>query len=676
MDLELRLKLNNQATPGLRRAQQDAEKSAERGAAAQRRASQARERLGIRSENQIQREINRTQAAYRRLAQSGTMSWREQARAAEAMRQRVTALTNEMGRLTARQRAAAAFKGVAAVGAGVAAAGYVVNGPVRKAMDTELRLAYMANTAFGARDKEGRKAGMKELQAAVDNAVRQGGGTRDEAATALDALIASGAVKNDEAISMLPQIIKAATASGASAEEMANIAIRSMQGFGISAQELPRIFNMAIAAGQAGGFELRDMSRWLPQQMAAAKASGMSGREDFAALAALNQAAAITAGTKDEAGNNVANLLGKINSRDTALDVKRFGIDLSKELQDARAKGVNSIDAFGGVVTKVMEKNSSYKKLQAKLTETSDDDEKKKIYESMARIAQGSAMGQVVQDRQALMALMAMINNQGYMQEVRRKVLENDVESGGAVETNLDLIKETQAYLAQQRETAGDIAQQAAAEKLFPAIGAFNTAITDLQTRFPTLAGSLELAAKAAIGFAAAAGIASMIGGGGGGGGVRKVVAGAAAGMGAAARRAVGPKIGAKAVKLVKAATPAGIASLAGGFALDTAFGEESTVARYGGSALSFGGTGAMIGSMIAPGIGTAIGAALGGVGGLIYEGISDLMRDDTAEPQEVGINAQIQLGLPPGFVVTQQIMRAEGGNVQLNTGNIQTGAP
>ena len=42
------------------------------------RMAQARETLGIRSEHRIQQEILRTQAAYQRLANSGTMSWREQ----------------------------------------------------------------------------------------------------------------------------------------------------------------------------------------------------------------------------------------------------------------------------------------------------------------------------------------------------------------------------------------------------------------------------------------------------------------------------------------------------------------------------------------------------------------------------------------------------------------------
>ncbi|OLZ74934.1 hypothetical protein BS642_20155, partial [Chromobacterium violaceum] len=45
------------------------------------RAAAARELLGVRAENAIQREIRQTEAAYKRLAATGTLSAREQARA-------------------------------------------------------------------------------------------------------------------------------------------------------------------------------------------------------------------------------------------------------------------------------------------------------------------------------------------------------------------------------------------------------------------------------------------------------------------------------------------------------------------------------------------------------------------------------------------------------------------
>ncbi|CNG34986.1 Uncharacterised protein [Yersinia enterocolitica] len=53
------------------------------------RASSARSTLGIRSERDIQREIQLTQAAYNRLTRTGTLSANEQSRAFAAMSDRI-----------------------------------------------------------------------------------------------------------------------------------------------------------------------------------------------------------------------------------------------------------------------------------------------------------------------------------------------------------------------------------------------------------------------------------------------------------------------------------------------------------------------------------------------------------------------------------------------------------
>ncbi len=98
---------------------------------------------------------------------------------------------------------------------------------------------------------------------------------------------------------------------------MAKIAISSMQQFGIKEEDIGRALDMAVAAGQAGSFELAYMASWLPQQMAAAKQAGLSSIEGFERLLIANQQARVTAGTSDEAGNNLVNLLGKITAKET-----------------------------------------------------------------------------------------------------------------------------------------------------------------------------------------------------------------------------------------------------------------------------------------------------------------------------------------------------------------------
>lgn len=471
------------------------------------RLSQAREMLGIRSEHAIQREIQRTEGAYRRLAASGTLSWREQSRAADVMRKQITALTNEMGKLTKAQRAAGFGRNIVAAGVGATAAGYVLKPAVEKAMSYDLRLAHMANTAFSDRNTAGRKSGARDLDRAIVDSIRNGGGTRDQAAGTLEALIASGAMNVGDASGLLPTLMKSATASGADPNELANIAIRGMQTFKIKPQELPNIIDMAVAAGQAGGFDLKDMAKWLPQQMAAASASGLSGTGGFAKLAALNQAAVITAGSKDEAGNNLVNLLTKINAPDTAQDAKKLGINLPKYLTEQRANGVDSIDAFVGLVDQTVSKQAAWKQLQAKLKSAKDDTEKRDTLESMASIVQGSGVGKLVQDRQALMALVAIMNNREYLNDVEAKTRN----SAGASDRNFEVISDTPSFKTSQVGNEKEISLQQVMDGLTPSIGTLADKTVELAREYPALTTATVAATAALAALAAAGGGAALV---------------------------------------------------------------------------------------------------------------------------------------------------------------------
>lgn len=522
------------------------EQTATRQRTAYERMSHAREVLGVRSEQSIQREIDQTTAAYQRVQREGNLSADEQARHYAALQQRVQTLTNEMGRLTAEQqrsadisaragqaeqrrmqrqaefmaqqeRFQARMRTAVTVGAAVTAGAYTLKAPLQQAMSFDERLAGMANTAYAERDVVGRKIGMGQLEAAINRSVgKGGGGTRERAADALDMLIASGIVSPKDAMAMLPSIMRASAASGAEATELAGIGLRAQQTFKIAPADMPRILNMALAAGQAGGFELKDMARWLPQQMAAASLTGLSGRAGFARLVALNQVAATTAGTTDEAGNNVINLLAKINSADTARDAKKqLNVDLPAYLAQQRAKGVDAIDAFGALVEQSAMKRQDYREARAKLAGPQTDQAKRATLESMANIAQGAGIGTLIQDRQAMMALVAVLNQRQYLADVTAKVRANDRASGGAVDVNYALISGTAAFRVRQAEQAKDAAQKSAMDGLTPAVGKVAGVFADLAQKYPALSGAVYTATGAIAAMAAAAGGAALVLGGG-----------------------------------------------------------------------------------------------------------------------------------------------------------------
>ena len=572
--------------------------------------------------------------------------------------------------LLAQQRIEAVGRGIVtagkvtmALGAGTLAAGAVLKGPAQQSMSYDRRLAGMVNTAYADKGVVERLAGMKALEASINAARQAGGGTREAAAEALDAIIASGAVPINEAMRMLPGIMKGATASGASPLELATIAIRAKQSYNIDPEKLPEMLSAAMAAGQAGGFELKDMAKWLPQQMAMAKNIGIADREGFAKLAAWNQASVITAGTKDEAGNNLKDLLMEVNTGHftgfLAKELLNGGKTLSKGERDPKMKqvndifldyqsrGVDKVTATIDLMEKIFAKNEKYTKLKAKLdaTDPANKDERRAIMESMAAQMQGTAVGKVFHNQQSLMAFLALMNNRAYTEEVLQKVrAEYDKPGAGsdrkfeamgqsAIDTAYSVVSSTADFKTEQANEANKQAEKAAMDNLTPTIGKVADLFSGLVNGNEGLVGSTILATKALAAFAFTAVAAAVMTGSGGvlgklGGKIagRLGLAGAAlettAGAGGAA---VG--FGAKALRLAKGA---GALALLGGLAEagmviagdSQEKGRDLTrvgVTTAGG--IAAGAAAGAIGGSVIPGIGTLAGLLVGGLIGHLSSG-------------------------------------------------------
>lgn len=525
LDLSLTLRAKNLLSQVVQSAFRTVEQESRTGARAVEDASRrmgnaarARELLEVRSQAAIRREIQQTEAAYNRLARAGFASSAEQGRALEAMRSKVVALRREMDGVGRAQRAmqlgGSVVNAWATAGGAVLGAGYVAAQPIKRVMDYDTRLRYMANTAYGDQNRAGRRAGKQELDVAIRKAVREGGGTKEGAAETLDALLASGAMSQKSATTLLPTLQKYSTASGTGAQDLAAIAIRAKQTFGLSDDQIPLALDKAIKAGKAGGFELKDMAKWLPQQMATAKQAGMSGMTGLDTLLAANQASAITAGTKDEAGNNLVNLLAKINSQDTANDAKKLKINLTGTLAKARERGINGLDAFVGIVDKVVGKNADYQKLQKKL-EAAKGDERKAMLESIGNLLQGSAVGKLVQDRQALMALVGYMNNRGYVKDIRGQ-LQN---AKGTGEEDYAFIAEGAGAKVQKALNEKDFAEVDSFAKASEAVGDIASKLADYAQAYPGLTQAIVTTTTAMNVLAAAsvaAGAGNLLTGGAG----------------------------------------------------------------------------------------------------------------------------------------------------------------
>lgn len=473
-------------------------------------AARNREMLGVRSERSIQNEINRTRAAYDQLKRSGIASGRELDRAAVATKRRIAELNAEMGKVSMGQRLGNIGRGIAGLAAGATAAGMVLAQPMKKQMDYDRSLAMTSNTAFAERDVAGRIAGKAELNNAVKSAVEIGGGTKEDALGALDTMLASGAVKADTAMKLLPTLQKGATATGASTDDLAKIAISAMQQFDIGEDKIGEVLDKAVAAGQAGNFELADMARWLPQQMAAGKSAGLKGMSGFEALLVANQQARVTAGTSDEAGNNLVNLLAKLTSKETSdrfrkLDIKGkdgkdHGVDFIASMEAQKKKGKNSIEAFMSIMDQVIGQDDKYQALQKKLKSAKKEDQAQVLNE-MTNLVEGTAIGQIISDRQALMALLGIRNNVSLGKEVKESLDKSE----GAVDTSHAVIKDTNSYKVEDAKNNVDFAQMEGMKGFNDALGDVSVKIAEYAKAYPDLTGKVVTAGMMIASLSAAA---------------------------------------------------------------------------------------------------------------------------------------------------------------------------
>lgn len=598
-----------------------------------RRTAQAREMLAIRSENIIRAEINRTREAYDQLARSGAFNARELARAQDAMLRKVKELNTELRTGASLQ---SKMQSAVTVGAAAGAGAYVVGREVNKAMSFDERLALMTNTAFSERGVSGRRAGMAELEAVINRSVRSGvgGGTREQAAEALDAMIARNVLGRERSMQFLPTVMRTAAGSGAQPTDIANLSsVLVGQRIVGNNDQLKTALNMITAAGQAGGFEIKDMSKWLSQQLPLAQKSGLMGLDGLQKVLTMNQAAILTAGTTDEAGNNVRNLLAKLNSADTAKDFEKQGRgDLSTFLMQQRTQGVDAVDAWMGVIDQEAAKNPQMKKMLAQLKSTTDKGQQKQLLESLAAISEGTVIGKYFQDQQAMGALYGM-RNKPIVDQVNTAIGENRTVNG-VNDVNYALMETTASSQLRAAQQAKEAATKEAMDGLTPAIGKVASQFENLAIKNPLLTGATIVATGAITAMASAAGLAAF---------------------------ALRTKAGTPAVPGLPTAFKRpgyGMAGMAAGMGLSyVASQDDSAFGRYGGSAINGAMLGASVGSVI-PGLGTAAGVAIGGGAGLLYEYLNQPNKQ-AQEPAKVETTVRVELA--DGLKATHQTSDKKG---------------
>ncbi|MDI6838497.1 MAG: phage tail tape measure protein [Rhizobiaceae bacterium] len=249
----------------------------------------------------------------------------EQEAAAEARRQRITMLASRVG-------TAVALGGV------VAAKAYTNFADLERRVN---RIVINADKGASAIEPT-----IKTLQG-IAEATRT---SFDDVVGGLEALVASGR-SLDESLSFLPAVAVTAQASGAAMNDVALSADALAGNLKINAEEMQRAFDILVAGGKAGKFELKDMAQYLPSLLPAFSAMGYKGTEGLQKIVAMLQVMRNQAGSSSEAATYLGNVLNKVYSEETAKKFKDMGVDLPRALEKAKKEGKDVLDVFLDMTT-------------------------------------------------------------------------------------------------------------------------------------------------------------------------------------------------------------------------------------------------------------------------------------------------------------------------------------
>jgi TP901 family phage tail tape measure protein len=207
----------------------------------------------------------------------------------------------------------------------------------------------------------------------------------------IDVLAAKG-MDPRQAIQMIGPIGRLGTAFKVELADGSAAAFANLNNLKVPLADTAKALDMMAAGANVGSFEVADMARNFPALTARLQALGDTGTPAVADLTAALEIAMNTAGSADEAANNIGNLLSKINSPTViAAFQKQFGVDLPAAMKKFQSQGMTTMEAFAAVTQKA----------------TGGDTKK---------------LGWVVQDMQAQMGLLALIQNMDKYRQMRSQI--------------------------------------------------------------------------------------------------------------------------------------------------------------------------------------------------------------------------------------------------------------
>lgn len=473
------------------------------------------DRLGASHAN-LERRAVQSQAAFMRAVNNSTQATRRQLGYLERM----------AGVYDKLERGAKTF---GAVAGGVAAGGAVAAMQLQKPMSYDLALRYAANTAYSERDKAGRLAGMKELDALINQTVRSAGGTREGALGGYNKLIGSGQFSAESSAKLLPELQKVAVAANVEIEGLAEMAERLKVSMSIADADLPVAMSKIMRGGEMGGFEMKESTPWMARLLPRMGELGYKGMDGVEALTTMLQQARATAGTNDEAGNNALNYLAKATSEGTAKDFAKQGIDLPAEMAKGRALGMDPLAVYMAQMDKVIARQDPSGKAQAtinRIASIKDPVQREAALGEARKVYETAGVGKIISDLQEMSAFLALRRTAEYGKEVRAGV---KADNGQAVDTAFAVVNDSASASVDRVGSEWKTGMQSVFNSIEEPLKSASNTISTYAAEYPKLTTAITGSTMVFTALGAALGGFNLLSKFGGGGGAAAAAAEASA---------------------------------------------------------------------------------------------------------------------------------------------------
>lgn len=424
--------------------------------------------------------------------------------------QGIDQVSNKMRGLA--QLAAKGLQAAPGAVAGVAGGFYAAKTLLDKPMDYDMRLRGVTATALAGQGIDALRGGKDDINKLVMDAARQAAGaTREATLIAFEKLVGSGSFTLDESKALLPKIMRTSVASRSDANDLVQASEKMKVTFGLTPDQIELGLAKLMRGGQEGGFEIKDSAQWIGRLAPFFK--GYKGMDGIEAMVTMLQQVRSTAGTNDEAANNLRNFVQKMGSDNTVKDFKKQGIDLTAEMAKGAARGQSPVDTYMAQLDRVMAKQDPEGKARAAMKKVDGDkslspEERKERYDRVAEIYKTAGISKIINDLQEMGGYSGLVGTKAYGKKVLAAVKSED---GNAVQTGYQFMREGSGAKATALGNEKDNAMSNAFDGKSGVLNWLLDGATGLAKEFPTVTTAAVGATTALTALSAAAGIFALL---------------------------------------------------------------------------------------------------------------------------------------------------------------------